>query len=256
MTTWLPDLSDGAGPLYARLADRIERDIDAGILPPGAKLPPQRHLAFDIGVTIGTVSRAYALARERGLVSGEVGRGTYVRARQAQSPPQEPPATTLPASAAARTVPNDHLLYFDITAAPEIGIGPILERLTAEICRDSPSDVATYVCSTPPRWLEAGARWLACAGWTPQHEDVVPTLGAHAAVMAVIAATTAPGDRIAFEPLTTPPSPAARRYSAAARPSLPLTRKAPCRMTSSGFAPSSIPSSSSSCRRCRTRPAW
>ena len=53
------------------------------MLPAGAKLPPQRNLAFDIGVTIGTVSRAYAVARERGLVSGEVGRGTYVLGRDA-----------------------------------------------------------------------------------------------------------------------------------------------------------------------------
>ncbi len=78
MTTWLPDLSTGDGPLYVRLADQIETSIESGDLKAGAKLPPQRDLAFDIGITIGTVGRAYALARERGLVNGEVGRGTYV----------------------------------------------------------------------------------------------------------------------------------------------------------------------------------
>lgn len=80
MTIWLPDLSTGSGPLYLRLAERIESDIDSGVLASGSKLPPQRDLAYDIGVTIGTVGRAYALLRERGLVSGEVGRGTYVLA--------------------------------------------------------------------------------------------------------------------------------------------------------------------------------
>ena len=78
MTNWLPDLSQGTGPLYLRLADQIERDIGSGKLPAGDKLPPQRNLAYDVGVTIGTVTRGYAVARERGLVSGEVGRGTYV----------------------------------------------------------------------------------------------------------------------------------------------------------------------------------
>ena len=73
MTNWLPDVSTGSGPLYMRLADSIETDITKGILPAGAKLPPQRDLAYDIGVTIGTIGRAYALVRERGLVSGEVG---------------------------------------------------------------------------------------------------------------------------------------------------------------------------------------
>ena len=78
MTNWLPNMSQGSGPLYVRLAERIEEAIASGTLPAGTKLPPQRDLAFDIGVTIGTVGRAYSLVRERGLVSGEVGRGTFV----------------------------------------------------------------------------------------------------------------------------------------------------------------------------------
>ncbi|TIU12475.1 MAG: GntR family transcriptional regulator, partial [Mesorhizobium sp.] len=78
MTSWLPDLTTGPGPLYQRLADSIETDIDRGVIDAGTKLPPQRDLAYDIGTTVGTVGRAYQLLRERGLVSGEVGRGTYV----------------------------------------------------------------------------------------------------------------------------------------------------------------------------------
>ena len=82
MTNWLPDLKSGSGPLYVRLAGRIEDAIEEGDLPVGSKLPPQRNLAYDLGVTVGTVSRAYSIVRERGLVSGEVGRGTYVLERQ------------------------------------------------------------------------------------------------------------------------------------------------------------------------------
>jgi DNA-binding transcriptional regulator YhcF (GntR family) len=79
MTNWLPSLDTGTGPLYVRIADEAENAIKSGALPNGAKLPPQRDLAYDVGVTIGTISRAYALLRERGLVAGEVGRGTYVQ---------------------------------------------------------------------------------------------------------------------------------------------------------------------------------
>ena len=50
MTNWLPDIKTGDGPLYARLAGRIENAIETGDLPSGAKLPPQRNLAFDLGV--------------------------------------------------------------------------------------------------------------------------------------------------------------------------------------------------------------
>src|SRR3546814_1995987 len=53
---------------------------DLGELPPGAKLPPQRNLAWKLGVTVGTVSRGYMLAEQKGLLSGEVGRGTFVKA--------------------------------------------------------------------------------------------------------------------------------------------------------------------------------
>ncbi|MEP3430801.1 MAG: GntR family transcriptional regulator, partial [Roseibium sp.] len=78
MTNWHPHLPEGKGPLYIRLADRIAEDIATGALGAGTKLPPQRDLAYDLGVTVGTVGRAYALIRQRGLVSGEVGRGTFV----------------------------------------------------------------------------------------------------------------------------------------------------------------------------------
>src|SRR3546814_6065410 len=42
----------------------------------------QRELAWRLGVTVGTVTRAYDLAAQRGLLSGEVGRGTFVRDRR------------------------------------------------------------------------------------------------------------------------------------------------------------------------------
>jgi DNA-binding transcriptional MocR family regulator len=51
-------------------------------------------------------------------------------------------------------------------------------------------------------WFEAGRLWLARNDWSPEVENVVPTLGAHAAAIAVIAAVSAPGDKIVFENLT------------------------------------------------------
>ena len=45
----------------------------------GARLPTHRELADRLGVTVGTITRGYAEAARRGLVSGEVGRGSFVR---------------------------------------------------------------------------------------------------------------------------------------------------------------------------------
>ena len=200
MTSWLPDLATGNGPLYVRLADQIEHGIEAGQLQAGTKLPPQRNLAFDVGVTIGTVSRAYTLAQERGLVSGEVGRGTYVLPHRELS--LRAPAPFEPAADARAENADSGVLRFDTTAAPEIGLAPVLERLAAQVSRDHPSAVASYIRAIPDHWVQAGVRWLARGDWAPAPASIVPTQGAHAAIMSVIAATTAPGDRIAFEDLT------------------------------------------------------
>ncbi|MGE5146467.1 MAG: GntR family transcriptional regulator, partial [Candidatus Eiseniibacteriota bacterium] len=79
MTSWLPNLEGRTGPRYQAIAEAILDAIGTGTLAPGDRLPPQRDLAWKLGVTVGTVSRAYMLAEQRGALSGEVGRGTYVR---------------------------------------------------------------------------------------------------------------------------------------------------------------------------------
>jgi DNA-binding transcriptional MocR family regulator len=201
MTNWLPDVSTGSGPLYMRLADRIETDIAKGILPAGAKLPPQRDLAYDIGVTIGTIGRAYALVRERGLVSGEVGRGTFVLGRDAEPDKRDVEiAHQVSGTRAPYAAPGK--LVMDSTSAPDVGQGEVIGRLAGEIARDHPDKIIDYTRSWPADWREAGARWLATDGWKPDPQTVVPTVGVHASAMAVIAAMTAPGDKIAFEQLT------------------------------------------------------
>src|SRR3954465_6226523 len=134
MTNWLPNMSHGSGPLYVRLAERIEEAIADGTLPAGAKLPPQRDLAFDIGVTIGTVGRAYTLVRERGLVSGEVGRGTFVLGGEADQ--RIVPAGTREISAGVRALAQPGKLRMDSTSAPSVGQSEAIEKLTRGIMRD------------------------------------------------------------------------------------------------------------------------
>lgn len=198
MTNWLPDISSGSAPLYLRLADSIESDIGEGVLQPGTKLPPQRNLAFDIGVTIGTVGRAYSLLRERGLVSGEVGRGTYVLGGPTGA---TQPLPEIVAGKRGSTVPEGKL-RLDSTAAPGVGQTQAIEELTREIVRQHPDEIINYVRAPSPEWLKAGSRWLAAGDWKPDEEAIVPTLGGHAALLAVIAAVTAPGDKVVFEQLT------------------------------------------------------
>src|SRR4249920_432441 len=65
-------------PAYAQLADSIAADIAAGRLKPGDRLPPQRSFAYERKIAVSTASRVYTELLRRGLVVGEVGRGTFI----------------------------------------------------------------------------------------------------------------------------------------------------------------------------------
>src|SRR5438552_3294242 len=78
MTSWEPTLAPDR-PRYLAIADAIAADLSSGRLKSGERLPPQRELAWKLGVTVGTVTRAYQEAEKRGLLTGEVGRGSFLR---------------------------------------------------------------------------------------------------------------------------------------------------------------------------------
>ncbi|MCK5748183.1 MAG: GntR family transcriptional regulator, partial [Oricola sp.] len=210
MTNWLPDIRTGDGPLYARLAGRIENAIETGDLPSGAKLPPQRNLAFDLGVTVGTVSRAYQIVRERGLVSGEVGRGTYVMERQADEIRPAPAIRQAPAPRGGERSPLvDNTIAMTSTAAANVGQGPLIGEIIGKASVETGYAGIDYIRSIPSSWQEAGSQWLAHNGWTPDPGTVIPTLGVHAGIMAAVTAVSTIGDRIAFEELCYPATPRA-----------------------------------------------
>src|SRR6185503_17525401 len=79
VTIWKPALEAGDAHRYVAIADAIARDVKSGRLAAGTRLPTHRDLADALGVTVGTITRAYGEAARRGLVAGEVGRGTFIR---------------------------------------------------------------------------------------------------------------------------------------------------------------------------------
>ncbi|WP_428243882.1 PLP-dependent aminotransferase family protein [Gynuella sp.] len=79
MTFNISTLEAFEGPKYKALADAIEQAIQRGELLPGEKLPTHRYLADQLNVTVGTITRGYAEAERRQLLTSKVGSGTYVR---------------------------------------------------------------------------------------------------------------------------------------------------------------------------------
>ena len=193
MTKWMPDLDSRTGPRYLAIADALEGDIAEGRIKAGGRLPTHRDLAWNLGVTVGTVSRAYAEVERRGLVNGEVGRGTYVRGPA--------PATSFDFDETAGAAAPINL---SVSAPPSGGlqglIGPTLEAIAKD------PDAAALLGYQPhagrPEHRAAGAEWLARRGLQVPPGRVIVTNGANHGVNVALIATTRPGDRILTERLT------------------------------------------------------
>lgn len=80
MQSWVPDLAAEAAPKYLAIAAALSRDIEAGVLKPGDRLPPQRSLAERLDIDLTTVTKAYNEVRRLGLIEGGGRRGSFVRA--------------------------------------------------------------------------------------------------------------------------------------------------------------------------------
>ncbi len=194
MTNWTPEIEGSAGPRYIAIADALAVEVAEGRFKPGERLPTHRNLAWKLGVTVGTVSRAYAEAERRGLVSGEVGRGTYVRGLDPRHvhinyAPSESPSTAIDLSSAILP-PGDEARH----------IGPALAALAKD------PRAAQLLCYQPhagrPEHRAAGAEWVARRGLDVSPDQVVLTNGGNHGILVAFAAATRPGDRVLTENLS------------------------------------------------------
>jgi len=76
---------------YRSIVARLAGEIRSGKLSPGARLPPQRQLAAQLGVDLTTVTRAYTELKRMGLVEGRTGSGSFVRGASVPSVPMGDP---------------------------------------------------------------------------------------------------------------------------------------------------------------------
>src|SRR5467141_3482447 len=121
MTDWVPALASLPGPRYLAFVLALEADIAAGRVKPGMRLLPQRDMAQRLELSVGTISRAYAEAEARGLISGEVGRGTFVQRRR------------LPASAKGNAQSTINLA---LNVPPATGEDELIVSVLSEILAD------------------------------------------------------------------------------------------------------------------------
>ncbi|MGE5547502.1 MAG: PLP-dependent aminotransferase family protein [Solirubrobacterales bacterium] len=200
MSNWLPDLSARSGPRYRAIVDALAADMAAGRLIPGTRLPTHRDLAWRLKVTVGTVARAYAEAERQGLVSGEVGRGTFVRD---PAKDQEPAISQyLGADVAARSGAINMALNRPTWDQGASIIGPALEALARR--PDLPSLLAYNLEPAFTRHRIAAAKWLAWEEVDAHPDRIVIGVGSQQCLIAALAATTHPGDTVLVEDFTYP----------------------------------------------------
>jgi len=198
MTIWVPDIASRPGPKYRVIADSIDEAVADGTLGEGARLPPQRDLAYALGVSLNTVTRAYGEAMRRGVVDGEIGRGTFVRGRERADSgvwsqhlvrPEDGPVDfrlNLPAiGRGARAL---------AATLAELGNDPSLERF---LDYEADGGISGHA--------EAGAGWIGRLGWDVAARDVMVTTGAQHGVLVSLMAATRPGDTLLAEELSYAP---------------------------------------------------
>ena len=204
MDIWTPNISERPGPKYKAIADSILSDIRSGGLAPGERLPTHRDLAYRLGVTVGTVTRAYSEAERRGLVAGEVGRGTYVR------DPKFPTAGSYVEEKFSISVKNaEHLSDGICDFSLSLPASGIAEKFFAQALSNiSGSDnLGALLDYTPdaglPSHRQAGAAWIkSTSGMDVSPEQIIITNGAQHAITAAVMALTVSGDTILSECLT------------------------------------------------------
>ncbi len=195
MTMWTPDISGRTGPRYKAIADALAEDVASGRLATGDRLPTHRELAEQLDLTVGTVTRAYAEAERRGLLRGEVGRGTFVWADDDRFDPLLEPAR----EADAGLIDLGLNLPLDCE-------GPDLAEVLRELGNRTDLDLLlSYQPFTgSDRYRRMGVDWIARHGLTVAPEQVVITAGAQHAIVVALSALCRPGDVVLSEVLTYP----------------------------------------------------
>jgi DNA-binding transcriptional MocR family regulator len=193
MTNWRPDPSHLKRPAYLSLAEQFARAIQEGKLQNGDRLPTHRRLAEDLDLSVQTVSRAYDDLIRRGLISGEIGRGSFVQTR-AKEP--EPPY-----------LPERLGELIDLSI-----LKPACEQIHLDRMREAFGWLAENLPSSSalsfrpnmvfPRHRAVAAEWLSRCGLDISPLNISLTNGATAGMTVALMSVAPPGSTIATEAIS------------------------------------------------------
>jgi DNA-binding transcriptional MocR family regulator len=181
---WTPRLAPPPGLAHERLTAALAEDILSGVIASGARLPAHRDLAQRLGISLGTVTRAYDMLQRRGLARSEKGRGMFVNQ-----------------SGALKTRRID----LSVNLPPPVLTAPMLKALIGRVAAHV--DAEHFTSYAPPAGIPAHrtllARKLAEERGLPFDPNrLITTSGAQHAIFIALAA--APPGPVAIEEVTYP----------------------------------------------------
>lgn len=190
---WRPNLNEPRRPVYKAIAKALVDDIDSGKLPPGTRLPTHRELSRNLGVTPGTILRAYSVVTQYGLIDSTQGRGTYVKGLVNNR--QEAPGLR------SNNEPVDLRYYSSPTTAVATELASSLAALSQR------GDLSRFQEYQHEGGLavhrEAAAIWLErFVGTHIDPDRIIICSGAHQGLNAILVGLSEIGDVIATEDLT------------------------------------------------------
>jgi 2-aminoadipate transaminase len=210
-------------PLYIQLRDQLRALVHGGDLRPGDRIPASRELAMHLGVHRTTVANAYAELESEGLISGHVGRGTFICAGKAGAGIHSPaPVAAVNGDFRWETLFADErgeeVLGRLMQAAPREAISFLMARPAAEffpikelrncsnaVWRREGCDILQFGASDGYPPLKRALIEMLCAeGYGLSDENVLITDGCQQALDLLCKAFLRPGDTVVIENPTYP----------------------------------------------------
>jgi DNA-binding transcriptional MocR family regulator len=193
MTIWPPQKHDLKRPVYLSLASTVLRAMRAGELTGGDRLPTHRDLAFQLEISVQTVSRAYDELIRVGAISGQVGRGTFVTSELAEgtSPhfylPEEERSSLIDLSILKPVGDQIHVDHM------RNALRALTENLPAEVVHSFRPANTAHAYDTTAR------KWLKYCGVDLDAQSALITNGNTAAMTVALMTVANPGDLVVTE---------------------------------------------------------
>ena len=178
---------------YLKLADTVAAEIASGAFKAGDRLPPQRHFAYQRKIAVSTASRVYTELLRRGLVVGEVGRGTFVsgETRRGVASLAEPRGERI-----------DLEVNYPLLPTQSVMIARSLEGLERPEALDIALRQASCLGTQAARTISA--EFLSRKDWSPDPDQLLFTGNGRQCIAAALAALVPNGGRCGVEALTYP----------------------------------------------------